>query len=150
MNKILIAILALMIGGVASAATLKIATVTPEGSQWMKDMRASAKEIKERTDGRVQIKYYGGGVMGNDASGVSESFEDGLLEYPQYTRPQSFEGQTIPQVLTSGNHARVEAWRRQQAEALTRDRRPDLIRDKKSRDGVTIQQHWCMCPAKPE
>jgi TRAP-type C4-dicarboxylate transport system substrate-binding protein len=50
----------------ANAATLKIATVTPEGSQWMTDMRASAKEIKERTDGRVQIKYYGGGIQGND------------------------------------------------------------------------------------
>lgn len=71
------------------------------------------------------------GVMGNDASGVSESFEDGLLEYPQYTRPQSFEGQSIPQVLTSGNHGRVEAWRRQQAETLTKDRRPDLIPGKK-------------------
>jgi TRAP-type C4-dicarboxylate transport system substrate-binding protein len=51
----------------AEAATLKIATVTPEGSQWMQEMRASAKEIRERTDGRVDIKYYGGGVMGNDA-----------------------------------------------------------------------------------
>ena len=71
------------------------------------------------------------GVMGNDASGVSESFEDGLLEYPQYTRPQNFEGQAIPEVLTSGNHGRVEAWRRQQAEALTKERRPDLIPGKK-------------------
>ena len=53
------------------AATLKIATVTPENSQWMKDMRASAKEIKERTEGRVQIKYYGGGVMGNDQKVLS-------------------------------------------------------------------------------
>jgi TRAP-type C4-dicarboxylate transport system substrate-binding protein len=59
--------LALVIGSTASAATLKIATVTPEGSQWMTEMRESAKAIKERTDGRVQIKYYGGGVMGNDA-----------------------------------------------------------------------------------
>jgi len=67
MKKMLITLLALALGSVASAATLKIATVTPEGSQWMKDMRESAKEIKERTDGRVQIKYYGGGVMGNDA-----------------------------------------------------------------------------------
>ena len=66
MNKFLITLLALALCGVASATTLKIATVTPEGSQWMKDMRESAKEIKERTDGRVQIKYYGGGVMGND------------------------------------------------------------------------------------
>jgi len=67
MKKMLITLLALALGSVASAATLKIATVTPEGSQWMKDMRESAKEINERTDGRVQIKYYGGGVMGNDA-----------------------------------------------------------------------------------
>lgn len=67
MKKFLITFLVLTFGSVASAATLKIATVTPEGSQWMKDMRESAKEIKERTDGRVQIKYYGGGVMGNDS-----------------------------------------------------------------------------------
>jgi len=57
---------ALTLSSGATAATLKIATVTPEGSQWMKEMRASSKEIKERTDGRVEIKYYGGGVMGND------------------------------------------------------------------------------------
>jgi TRAP-type C4-dicarboxylate transport system substrate-binding protein len=71
MKKMLITLLALALGSVASAATLKIATVTPEGSQWMKDMRESAKEIKERTDGRVQIKYYGGGVMGNDQKVLS-------------------------------------------------------------------------------
>jgi TRAP-type C4-dicarboxylate transport system substrate-binding protein len=67
MNRILITLLALACAGIANAATLKIATVTPEGSQWMDDMRAGAKEIKERTDGRVQIKFYGGGVMGNDS-----------------------------------------------------------------------------------
>ena len=61
----LLAVLLLVQG--ADAATLKIATVTPEGSQWMKEMRASSKEIRERTDGRVDIKYYGGGVMGNDS-----------------------------------------------------------------------------------
>ena len=61
----------LTLGLPLQAATLKIATVTPEGSQWMKDMRASAKEIKERTEGRVQIKYYGGGVMGNDQKVLS-------------------------------------------------------------------------------
>jgi len=59
-------LLALSVCGLANGAVLKIATVTPEGSQWMQDMRAGAKEIKERTDGRVQIKYYGGGIMGND------------------------------------------------------------------------------------
>lgn len=66
------------------------------------------------------------GVMGKEASGVEESFSDGLLEYPQYTRPAVFEGEPIPEVLTSGDHAKVAAWRRAQAEALTRTRRPDL------------------------
>ena len=67
MKRILFITLALLAASVSNAATLKVATVTPEGSGWMKEMRASAQEIKERTDGRVQIKYYGGGVMGNDA-----------------------------------------------------------------------------------
>ena len=66
------------------------------------------------------------GVMGKLASGADESFSDGLLEYPQYTRPQLFEGRPIPETLISGDHARVSAWRRAAAEALTRDRRPDL------------------------
>ena len=66
------------------------------------------------------------GVMGNDASGEDESFEGGLLEHPHYTRPQQWEGRTIPEVLTSGNHARIAAWRREEAEKLTRERRPDL------------------------
>src|SRR5882757_5593185 len=66
------------------------------------------------------------GVMGKLASGTDESFSEGLLEYPQYTRPQEFEGRTIPETLTSGDHARVAAWRRAEAEALTRTRRPDL------------------------
>jgi tRNA (guanine37-N1)-methyltransferase len=67
------------------------------------------------------------GVMGKLASGADESFSDGLLEYPQYTRPQEFEGQPIPEILLSGDHARVAAWRRVKAEALTRARRPDLL-----------------------
>ena len=66
------------------------------------------------------------GVMGKEASGVEESFSDGLLEYPQYTRPAVFEGRPIPEILTSGDHAKVAAWRRAQAERLTRERRPDL------------------------
>ncbi len=66
------------------------------------------------------------GVMGQPASGADESFSDGLLEYPQYTRPQEFEGQPIPEILLSGDHARIAAWRRAEAEALTRARRPDL------------------------
>jgi tRNA (guanine37-N1)-methyltransferase len=66
------------------------------------------------------------GVMGKQASGEDESFSEGLLEYPQYTRPQEFEGRTIPETLTSGDHAKVAAWRQAEAEALTRARRPDL------------------------
>jgi len=66
------------------------------------------------------------GVMGKQISGAEESFSDGLLEYPQYTRPQAFEGRAIPEVLLSGDHARVAAWRQAEAEALTRARRPDL------------------------
>ena len=71
------------------------------------------------------------GVMGKMTSGTDESFSDGLLEYPQYTRPQAFEGRSIPEVLTSGDHAKIEAWRRAQAEELTRIRRPDLWAAKK-------------------
>src|SRR6267143_1467086 len=66
------------------------------------------------------------GVMGKLASGADESFSDGLLEYPQYTRPQEFEGRPIPEILLSGDHARVAAWRQAEAEALTKARRPDL------------------------
>ncbi len=66
------------------------------------------------------------GVMGGASSGDEESFENGLLEYPHYTRPQMWEGRAIPEVLRSGDHAKVEAWRKSQAEADTRLRRPDL------------------------
>jgi tRNA (guanine37-N1)-methyltransferase len=66
------------------------------------------------------------GVMGAAASGTEESFAEGLLEYPHYTRPQLWEGQAIPDILTSGDHAKVAAWRRAEAERLTRERRPDL------------------------
>lgn len=66
------------------------------------------------------------GVMGAAESGADESFEQGLLEYPHYTRPQVFEGRPIPEILTSGNHARIAAWRRAQSESDTRERRPDL------------------------
>jgi len=66
------------------------------------------------------------GVMGKEASSLEESFSQGLLEYPQYTRPQVWEGRSIPAVLTGGDHAKVAAWRRAEAERLTRARRPDL------------------------
>src|SRR6478609_12234857 len=66
------------------------------------------------------------GVMGKLASGADESFTGGLLEYPQYTRPQAWEGRPIPEVLLSGDHAKIAAWRRAEAERLTKQRRPDL------------------------
>lgn len=66
------------------------------------------------------------GVMGAALSGAEESFEDGLLEYPHYTRPVEWEGRTIPEVLRSGDHAKIDAWRMRQAEDHTRLRRPDL------------------------
>ncbi len=66
------------------------------------------------------------GVMGAPNSGTEESFENGLLEYPQYTRPQEWEGRTIPEVLRSGDHAKIAAWRKSRSEDITRLRRPDL------------------------
>jgi tRNA (guanine37-N1)-methyltransferase len=71
------------------------------------------------------------GVMGNAQSGASESFADGLLEYPQYTRPAAWEGRAIPEVLVSGDHGKVAEWRRSEAESLTRARRPDLAGSRK-------------------
>ena len=70
------------------------------------------------------------GIMGNDASGSEESFETGLLEHPQYTRPREWEGRPIPPVLLSGDHAAIERWKREMAEKLTRERRPDLLEGK--------------------
>lgn len=67
------------------------------------------------------------GVMGNAASADEESFADGLLEHPQYTRPAEWEGRRIPEVLTGGDHARVAAWRRAERERITAERRPDLL-----------------------
>jgi tRNA (guanine37-N1)-methyltransferase len=66
------------------------------------------------------------GVMGKEASGEDESFSAGLLEYPHYTRPAVWEGRPIPEVLTSGDHGKIDAWRRSEAEKLTKARRPDL------------------------
>ncbi len=68
------------------------------------------------------------GVMGKLESGSDESFESGLLEYPHYTRPRDFEGRNIPDVLLSGDHAKIAAWRREQALAITKARRPDLLK----------------------
>ena len=66
------------------------------------------------------------GVLGNETSAEEESFENGLLEYPQYTKPQIWEEKTVPDVLLSGDHAKIKDWRLSQSEAITRDRRPDL------------------------
>ncbi|MCJ8310959.1 MAG: tRNA (guanosine(37)-N1)-methyltransferase TrmD [Rhizobiaceae bacterium] len=74
------------------------------------------------------------GVMGNVQSGEFESFEQGLLEHPHYTRPAEWEGRRIPEVVTSGDHAKVARWQREQAELLTRQRRPDLLESKDEAD----------------
>jgi len=73
------------------------------------------------------------GVMGKAESGAEESFENGLLEYPHYTRPRTWEGHAIPDVLLSGDHARIAAWRRAQAERVTRERRPDFPLEPKAK-----------------
>jgi len=67
-----------------------------------------------------------GGVMGSDASAEEESFERGLLEYPHYTRPQVWQGREVPEVLLSGHHKKIEAWRKAEAERITKERRPEL------------------------
>ena len=66
------------------------------------------------------------GVLGNDKSSLDETFENGLLEYPQYTKPQIWEEKSVPDVLLSGDHSKIKDWRLSQSEAITRDRRPDL------------------------
>lgn len=70
------------------------------------------------------------GVLGSEESAVDESFSENLLEYPQYTRPQEFMGLCVPEVLLSGNHAHIAAWRREQAYLATKERRPDLLQKK--------------------
>ncbi|MGQ3674849.1 tRNA (guanosine(37)-N1)-methyltransferase TrmD [Xanthobacter sp. TB0139] len=80
------------------------------------------------------------GVMGKLESGTDESFSHNLLEYPQYTRPQLFEGAPVPEVLTSGNHARIRAWRQAEAEAVTRARRPDLLTQEVASHSNTPEQ----------
>lgn len=69
------------------------------------------------------------GVMGKQESGEDESFENGLLEYPHYTRPREWEGRSIPDILLSGDHKKIAEWRRAKNERLTRERRPDLLKD---------------------
>ena len=69
------------------------------------------------------------GVLGDDASSAEESFSEGMLEYPQYTRPADFRGMKVPEVLLSGNHAEIEKWRREQAAQRTTERRPELQKD---------------------
>jgi len=76
------------------------------------------------------------GVMGKEASGLEESFEAGLLEYPQFTRPREWEGREIPPVLLSGDHAKIKAWRQAEAARLTRERRPDLLAKGQSAEGL--------------
>lgn len=85
-------------------------------------------------DGAVRLLP---GIMGAPASATDESFENGLLEYPHYTRPREWEGRAIPDVLLSGDHGRIAKWRKGQAEAVTRERRPDLLNIAPRKDEIT-------------
>ena len=79
------------------------------------------------------------GVLGNAQSALDESFTEGLLEYPQYTRPRTFREQSVPDVLLSGHHGRIESWRREEARRRTQDRRPDLL----TKTAATIDESAC-------
>jgi len=87
------------------------------------------------------------GVMGNAASGEDESFSTGLLEYPQFTKPADFRGHVVPDVLRSGDHARIERWRRAQALRRTVEHRPDLI---EARGGLTADDEALLAEVPPE
>jgi tRNA (guanine37-N1)-methyltransferase len=87
------------------------------------------------------------GVLGNDTSADDESFSDGLLEYPHYTRPAELRGWPVPDVLRSGDHARIARWRRAQALVRTLDRRPDLI---EARGGLTDEERKLVAEVQPE
>ncbi len=76
------------------------------------------------------VARYIDGVLGSSESTMEESFSNGLLEYPQYTRPQNFNGMAVPEVLLSGNHKEIEKWRYNEQLKITKDRRPDLLEDK--------------------
>ncbi len=80
------------------------------------------------------------GVLGNQDSAPGDSFQDGLLEYPQYTRPEVFHGKSVPEVLLSGHHANIDAWRRQQSLKRTLERRPELLDSPQVRDSLTKKE----------
>lgn len=83
------------------------------------------------------------GVLGNENSAVTDSFSTGLLEYPQYTRPVSFRGMDVPDVLMSGHHANIEAWRRKQSFLRTLERRPDMLEGLElTKEQLTWKQEW--------
>ena len=86
------------------------------------------------------------GVMGNSASAGEESFSDGLLEYPQFTKPAEFRGMAVPEVLRSGDHGKVARWRRAQALRRTLVARPDLV---EARGGVTDEEQACSTSGRP-
>ena len=97
-----------------------------------------ARTVRLAGQHKASIVPYGGGtgVMGAADSGTDESFESGLLEYPHYTRPQVWEGRTIPDVLTSGHHKQIADWRAGEAKRLTKTKRPDLWAASQKRTGA--------------
>lgn len=123
MRKLGILILVMLFSGMADAAVLKIATVAPEGSDWMKQMREGATEIKERTEGRVQIKYYGGGVMGNDSK-VLGKIRIGALHGGAFT-PSALQ-QIYPEISLIGLPLNFES---EEEAAYVRSRLDQTIKD---------------------
>ena len=129
MRKLILLALVLLISGTGNAAVLKIATLTPEGSEWMEAMRAGASEIKERTDGRVEIKYYGGGVMGNDDK-VLGKIRIGNLHGGAFT-PAALQG-IYPDVSLYGLPLVFDS---EEEAAYVRDRLDETLRDGMSDKG---------------
>ena len=119
-------------GGLTSKAAIGLVSEVFGDSDWLAGNAVSLADIVLSGGEPAAIAILDAcirllpGVMGAASSGAEESFEEGLLEYPHYTRPQEWEGRTIPEVLRSGDHAKIAAWRKQQAEEDTRSRRPDL------------------------
>ena len=112
------------VAGLSSGAAMAVAAMMAHSKRI-----ASGAATAESIDACVRLIP---GVMGKEESGAEESFEGGLLEYPHFTRPREWEGRPIPDVLLSGDHAKIAAWRRVEAERITRERRPDLRLDRES------------------
>ena len=97
-----------------------------ESQQRFRTLLESAPDAMVIIDAVTRLQK---GALGDDVSSADESFSDGLLEYPQYTRPEDFRGMKVPEILLSGNHAKIAKWRKEQSLERTRKMRPDLLNE---------------------